>query len=111
MGFNMHYITDVAHEGGYRLLLTFEDGSRRRVDLSPHLDGEMFEPLREIDMFRTARLNVDIDTVVWDNGADMSPDFLYEVSAPGDDTSIRKAAEDHAAYEVRRQLAASISPR
>ncbi len=94
----MHYITDVAHEGGYTLLLTFEDGSRRHIDLAPHLDGEIFEPLREINMFRTAHLNTDIDTVVWDNGADMSPDFLYEVSAPVDDTSIRKAAEDRAAY-------------
>ena len=98
----MHYITDVAHDGEYRLLLTFEDGSRRRVDLAPHLDGEVFEPLRELSLFRTARLNVDIDTVVWDNGADMSPDFLYEVAEPVDGASIRKAAEDHATYSSRR---------
>lgn len=94
----MHYITDVEHDGGYHLLLTFEDGGRRSVDLATHLDGEIFEPLREINLFRTAHLNTDIDTVVWDNGADMSPDFLYEVSVPVDAPSIRKAAEDHAAY-------------
>ncbi len=64
----------------------------------PHLEGEVFEPLREISLFRTARLNMDIDTVVWDNGADMSPDFLYEVAEPVDSTPIRKAAEDHTAY-------------
>ena len=94
----MHYITEVEYEVGYRLLLTFEDGSRRRVELTPHLDGEMFEPLREITLFRTARLNTDIDTVVWDNGADMSPDFLYEIGTPVDCASVRKVAEDHAAY-------------
>jgi len=26
--------------------------------------------------------NEDIDTVVWENGADFSPDFLYEVGLP-----------------------------
>jgi hypothetical protein len=70
----MHYVTEVEYQSGHRLLLTFGDGSRRRVDLAPHLDGEMFEPLRDIERFRTARLKSDIDTVVWDNGADMSPD-------------------------------------
>jgi len=27
-------------------------------------------------------LNTDLDTIVWDNGADMSPDFLSEISVP-----------------------------
>ena len=53
----MHYITEVEYEADHRLLLTFEDGRRRRVDLAPHLDGEVFEPLRDIKRFRTARLN------------------------------------------------------
>ena len=33
-------------------------------------------------VFRTARLNPDLDTVVWSNDADMSPDFLYEIGQP-----------------------------
>ena len=94
----MHYITEAEYEAGYRLVLTFEDGSRRRVDLAPHLDGEMFEPLRDIKRFQTARLNADIDTVVWDNGADMSPDFLYEISEPVDDVTARKVADGRSAY-------------
>ncbi len=94
----MHYVTDVEYDAGYRLVLTFEDGCRRRVDLASHLDGEMFEPLREIALFRTARLNSDIDTVVWENGADMSPDFLYEIGEPIDDEPARKVADDRAEY-------------
>jgi hypothetical protein len=35
---------------------------------------------------------------VWDNGADMSPDFLYEIGAPVDGASGRKVAEDRAVY-------------
>jgi hypothetical protein len=95
----MQYVTDVKYEKGYCLIVTFGDGSHRRVDLASHLDGEMFEPLREISLFRTARLNTDIDTVMWDNGADMSPDFLYEIGEPVDGVSLpRKVAEAASPY-------------
>ncbi len=92
----MHYITDVEYESGYRLRIRFEDGSIRLADLEEHLDGEVFEPLQDLARFRSARLNSDIDTVVWDNGADMSPDFLYEISTPMD--AVRKVAETRAPY-------------
>jgi hypothetical protein len=59
--------------------LTFEDGVAKLVDLELYLDGEIFEPLKNIDYFKTVRVNPDIDTIVWDNNADLSPDFLYEV--------------------------------
>jgi hypothetical protein len=78
----MHYVTAVKYESGYRLRLRFDDGSVKVVDLESHLDGEVFEPLRDIRRFRTARLNPDLDTVVWENGADMSPDFLYDIGVP-----------------------------
>jgi hypothetical protein len=94
----MHYITDVEFEASYRLRLRFEDGIQRRVDLTDYLDGEVFEPLREFDLFRTARLNADIDTVVWDNGEDMSPDFLYAISTPVEDAPAVRVAEGSAPY-------------
>ena len=78
----MHYICAVEYESGYRLRLKFEDWIVRTVDLESHLDGEIFEPLKDLRRFSTARLDPDLDTVVWDNGADMSPDFLYEIEHP-----------------------------
>lgn len=75
----MHFVKDVAHVSDYKLLLTFEDGSIRLVDLEPHLEGEIFEPLREVNYFKTAYVDPEVDTIVWENGADMSPDFLYEI--------------------------------
>lgn len=76
----MHFVRDVKYLSEYRLLLTFEDGNVRSVDLQPHLDGEVFEPLKDVNYFKTVQVNPDIDTIVWDNGADFSPDFLYEIS-------------------------------
>ena len=60
----MHFVKDVKYISGYKLLLTFEDGSARLADLEPHLDGEIFEPLREIDYFKAARVNTELDTIV-----------------------------------------------
>jgi hypothetical protein len=101
----MHYITEVEYESGYCLRLRFEDGSFRGADLADHLDGDVFEPLRDVNLFRTARLNTDIDTVVWDNGADMSPDFLYEIGKPLDDATVLKVAEERAPYGGGRDSA------
>lgn len=75
----MHFVKDVAYLSGYKLLLTFEDGVAKLVDLEPYLDGEIFELLKDIDYFKTVRVNPDIDTIAWENNADVSPDFLYEV--------------------------------
>lgn len=72
-------VKDVAYVSEYKLLLTFDDGSVRLVDLQDHLKGRVFEPLLDIDYFRTVRTDPDLDTIVWDNGADISPGFLYNI--------------------------------
>jgi len=75
----MHFVKEVKYISGYKLLLTFEDGVRKLVDMEPHLEGEIFDPLKNVDYFKTVHVNQDIDTIVWENGADFSPDFLYGV--------------------------------
>jgi hypothetical protein len=54
----------------------FSDGTVRRVDLTHELTGEIFGPLRDVDLF--AQVRVEGETVVWPNGADLAPEFLYE---------------------------------
>ena len=75
----MHFVKDAAYVSEYKLLLTFEDGVVKLVDLEPYLDEGIFEPLKDINYFKTVHVNPDIDTIVWDNNADVSPDFLYEI--------------------------------
>lgn len=62
----------------YILEVTFEDGVRRRVDVEPLLYGEVFEPLKNPALFSQATVDPVLGTVVWPNGADLSPEFLYE---------------------------------
>jgi len=69
--------------GGFRLTLTFEGGERREIDLEPILSLKgVFEPLREPDYFRQVRVNPDVGTIVWPNGADVCPDVLCARSRP-----------------------------
>lgn len=75
----MHWIKNVTYLKEYKLKLKFEDGQYKIVNLKPHLKGKIFRLLNNIDYFRHVRLNEDIDTIVWPNNADFSPDFLYEI--------------------------------
>lgn len=59
------------------LSVTFEDGVRRLVDVEPYLEGAIFRPLRDPAFFAQATVDADAGTVVWPNGADFSPEFLY----------------------------------
>ncbi len=75
----MHYVVDASYLDGYRLKIRFETDEVRVVDLSEHLDGPIFEPLKDLSYFKRFEVNHDIDTVVWPNDADVSPDFLYNI--------------------------------
>jgi len=60
------------------LHLRFEDGVEGVVDLAPHLSFRgVFEPLRDPEYFAQVRVDADLGTVVWPNGADLDPDVLY----------------------------------
>jgi hypothetical protein len=70
--------------GGYRIRLRFADGCAGEIDLEGELWGEVFEPLKDASLFRQFRLDTELNTIVWDTGADLAPEFLYEkVSLPG----------------------------
>ncbi len=61
----------------YVLWLRFNDGAEGEVDLADELDGEVFEPLKKLSNFKKFIVDPDLETVVWENGADMAPEFLY----------------------------------
>ena len=71
------HIIQVQVVGRYSLDLTFDDGTRKRVNLRRELYGPVFEPLREAAYFARAYLDADSRTVTWPNGADFAPDSLY----------------------------------
>ncbi|OAI20661.1 hypothetical protein A1359_02815 [Methylomonas lenta] len=76
------HVTDVETLENYELKLTFNNGVTGVVDLSNALWGEMFEPLSDPLLFRQIRLDPELGTVSWPNGADLAPEFLYDLIQP-----------------------------
>jgi len=65
--------------GPHSVDLTFKDGTRKRVNLLPLLEGPVFQPLRNPSFFARVRLDPVAGTLVWPNGADIAPEALYKL--------------------------------
>ena len=72
------HVLDAKYVRDYVLWLRFNDGTEGEIDLSCELDGEMFAPLKDKGLFRQFRVDEELETVVWVNGADFAPEFLHE---------------------------------
>lgn len=66
----------------YRVWVRFEDGTEGEIDLEKELWGEVFEALRDVAVFRNLIVHPELHTIVWPNGADFSPEFLYQQLHP-----------------------------
>ncbi|MEW6351873.1 MAG: DUF2442 domain-containing protein [Thermodesulfobacteriota bacterium] len=80
-------VIKVACLDGYRLRLEFSDGAVRDVNLESELYGEVFEPLKDPEVFRMVRVNPDTNTIEWPNGADLAPEYLHRIG-----TEVKKIA-------------------
>lgn len=75
----MIWLIDAKYFSGYKIWLKFNDNKEMIVDLEKHLEGSIFEPLKNIEYFKQVKFNPDSDTIEWENGADFSPTFLHEI--------------------------------
>jgi hypothetical protein len=75
-----HYarLIEVSYAGEYSVSLKFSDGVQGCIDLSDQLWGDMFEPLKDKALFAQVKLDSEVPVLVWPNGADLSPEFIYE---------------------------------
>ena len=71
-------VKKVEYLSGYKIKLLFNDNKIKVVDLETELWGHMYEPLKDIEYFKLVSVDKDDITIVWPNGIDFSPDFLYE---------------------------------
>jgi hypothetical protein len=71
------HVVAVENLSPHRLLLTFEDGTAGVVDLSGRHWRGVFEPLSDPSYFARVRLDDELGTIVWPNGADIAPETLY----------------------------------
>ena len=62
----------------YKLILSFDKDEQRIFDVSPILNLGKFSELQDLEKFKKVR--VCFDTIEWENGLDLDPEYLYEKS-------------------------------
>ena len=72
-------IETVQYKGDFIVHIRFSDGTEGDVDLRCELYGEIFEPLKDQNLFAQVGVHPEFHTLVWPNGADFAPEFLYEM--------------------------------
>jgi hypothetical protein len=82
------YVKSVKPQENYCLLLTFENGEKRVFDLKPYLEKPVFKPLKNMAVFKTAR--VVSGAVEWQGEVDLSYDTLYLESKAAKETPSRR---------------------
>jgi hypothetical protein len=78
MEHQIHRVTECQVVGAYTLKVAFEDGVSRTIAFLPVLEGELYGPLRDQELFEQVRIDPDAHTLVWPNGADFDPATLHD---------------------------------
>lgn len=70
-------LVEARYLGGYRVWLRFKDGLEGELDLADEMWGEVFEPLKAETEFAKLKADPELHTLVWPNGADFAPEWLW----------------------------------
>ena len=73
-----YHVVATRYIGGHVIWLRFRDGTAGEIDLESVLEGPIFEPLRDPEVFRQFQIHPEFHTLVWANGADIAPETLHE---------------------------------
>ncbi|MBU8901494.1 MAG: DUF2442 domain-containing protein [Victivallales bacterium] len=71
-------ITNVTPTDDFKLILSFDKKEKRIFDAVPILKFGKFIELQDLNVFK--KVHISFDTVEWENGLDLDPEYLYEKS-------------------------------
>jgi len=71
------HVKEAKYLHDYIIWLKFNDGAEGEVNLKDELYGEVFEPLKNVEKFKSFRVDPVLETIIWATGADLAPEFLY----------------------------------
>lgn len=76
-------ISEVTANRDFSLKIVLDNGEKRILDMKPYLDFGVFKKISDFERFKRAR--VSFDTIEWDDGVDLDPEFIYDKSTPAKD--------------------------
>jgi hypothetical protein len=68
-------VREVTPEDGFILKVIFDNGEHGVLDMKPILNCGIFNRLKDKDAF--SRVRVSFDTIEWDCGVDLDPEYVY----------------------------------
>ncbi|MCX7110340.1 MAG: DUF2442 domain-containing protein [Candidatus Methylumidiphilus sp.] len=71
------HVAEAKYVKNFEVEVVFNDGKSGIADLTPALYGPIFEPLKHNDMFAKLHVDRELETIVWPNGADLAPEYIY----------------------------------
>jgi Protein of unknown function (DUF2442) len=72
------HVKEARYLHDFVIWVKFNDGLAGEVDLKNELEGEIFGPLKDVNLFKSFKVDPVIATIVWENGADLAPEFLHD---------------------------------
>ncbi len=76
----IYHVTTFEIIAPYTLHIQFDDNTWQTIDFRPILAGDLYAPLRDISLFNQVKIDPEIRTLVWPNGADFDPATLHDWS-------------------------------
>ena len=74
----IHRVCSFEIVGAYTLRVRFDDETEQVINFQPVLAGELYGPLRDLSVFNEVRIDPEVHTLVWPNGADFDPAMLHD---------------------------------
>jgi hypothetical protein len=78
MSHPIHRVKSFEIQSPYTLRVRFSDDTEQVINFEPVLAGDLFRPLRDLTIFNQARIDPEVHTLVWPNGADFDPATLHD---------------------------------
>ena len=74
----IYRVQDFQILGPCTLRVTFDDGIAQVIDFQKVLAGELFKPLRDVQLFNQVMIDPEVHALVWPKGADFDPATLHD---------------------------------
>ena len=74
----IHRVTAFLIVAPHTIRVEFEDDTHQVIDFHPVLVGNFYGPLRDPHFFNQVKLDQEVHTLVWPNGADFDPATLHD---------------------------------
>jgi len=67
-------VTEVVPNEDFTLAIAFDNGEEGTLDMKPYLGSGVFRKISDYEHFK--RVRVAFDTIEWENGVDLDPEFV-----------------------------------